>query len=89
MNEGQHILVTKYGEVEDWCMTEAQLERFQREKGYENMGKFQIFEGKEAIEKLVSIIHDKHEDKEFDHNFRMAESALTEMLTELYGLEFS
>lgn len=51
------------------------------------MGKFQIFEGKEAAEELIRIIDEKHEEEEFDHNFRMAESALTDMMNEMYGLE--
>jgi len=87
MNEGHHILHLKYGKVQDWNMSESEKQRKIEQIGTDNLdGRHEFVEAKNAVEKLLDIIHEKHEKDEFDRHFDSAESALKGMLEELYGL---
>lgn len=85
MNEGNNYLITRYGSPKDWCVSESDVEHYMRTVNDES--RFEVYQGKEAIEYLVDYIDEKHEKEEFDHSFSHAEKALKDLLQECYGIE--
>lgn len=71
-------------DVEDWCCTEEEVQEFFDNS--DNGLNYTFYEGKKAIDKLVSILDEAHE-RGIGHQVNMAELALKEMLNELYGTE--